>query len=240
MERFIGTKRYNTATARRLVQWANYPASEVGRRDYERESLYLKKTGECFLHEEGNAGTRHASVAGGLRTWGERIVPVSHAEAEQWLEKRFPGTRWEELLAQQGSPAQAAGRINMALSPLERELALRHGARFGITGLQDAVRDAILAVSAPSPFAVQVTRSGLDGPFTMRTTGWFYPIISPAVVARHFIARQGEAELIAEDEGGTLSAYCIDLATRPNAPDELPTWGMSARSDIRVIELRRL
>lgn len=56
--KIINGKRYNTKTAKKVACYSNgYPYTDFG---YFCETLYRKKTGEFFLHEDGGAFTKYA------------------------------------------------------------------------------------------------------------------------------------------------------------------------------------
>jgi len=74
MKKVINGKMYNTETAKHLGNWWNY----LGWRDFNNlaQDLYIKRTGEYFLHSEGGALTFCARRVG-QNEWaaGEVIEP---------------------------------------------------------------------------------------------------------------------------------------------------------------------
>ena len=85
MKKIINGKLYNTETATGLARYSN----DGGWRDFSHfvETLYRKKTGEFFLHGDGGGMTRYAAIEQDGRTRGEKIFPLTEAEAKDWMEK---------------------------------------------------------------------------------------------------------------------------------------------------------
>lgn len=96
MKKIINGKVYYTATAKQLGIWENFGDS----RDfhYVCEKLYQKRTGEYFLHGEGGAMTQYA-VSCGSNSWrgGEKIMPLTVADARQWAEEHLDADEYEEI-----------------------------------------------------------------------------------------------------------------------------------------------
>ena len=96
MKKIINGKVYDTATAASVGSWS----FGNGFRDfhYVHETLYRKKTGEFFLHGEGGARTQYAEHVD-QNTWsgGERIMPMSYAEAQKWAEEHLDGDEYEAI-----------------------------------------------------------------------------------------------------------------------------------------------
>ncbi len=66
------------------------------------EVLYRKKNGEYFLHVEGGAESiyaDHFSSETDCRKWtgNEKIIPLTEAEAEEWVKDRYP-EEYDEIL----------------------------------------------------------------------------------------------------------------------------------------------
>lgn len=87
MNRIINNKRYNTYTARLLGEWNNgYPQDDF---EFCKESLYVTKSGNYFLHGEGGGGSKYCaeSLDEHPHGCGEMIKPLSVAEAQEWAKK---------------------------------------------------------------------------------------------------------------------------------------------------------
>ena len=95
MYKVINGKRYNTDTAQ-LMGECSYGCP--GDLDYTSEELYRKQTGEFFLYGEGGAHTSYA-VAVDQNSWsgGERITPLSYAEAQKWAEEHFTREEYDRI-----------------------------------------------------------------------------------------------------------------------------------------------
>lgn len=99
MKKIIDGKRYDTNTAKEIVS----ASSSVSRSDFHwwRETLYRKQTGEFFLHGEGGPASRYSRSVG-LNEWsgGERIMPLSFSEAQQWAEDHLDGDEYERIFGE--------------------------------------------------------------------------------------------------------------------------------------------
>lgn len=121
MKKIIKNKLYDTDTAQRLGEYA--PNPDQGNFSYFCETLYRKKTGEFFLHGEGNAASKYARSCGQNETcWGEKIIPLTYEAAQQWAEEHLDGDSYIEAFGEpeeDGStevlsismPASAAAKI---------------------------------------------------------------------------------------------------------------------------------
>ena len=96
MKKIINGKSYDTETAKKVAMWSN----NLSYRDFNwvEETLYRKKTGEYFLHGEGGPMSRYAEATG-TNSWsgGERIMPMTYAEATEWAEKHLDGDEYEQI-----------------------------------------------------------------------------------------------------------------------------------------------
>lgn len=98
MKKIINGKRYDTDTAKNL---GSVGYSHPGDFSFWRETLYLKKTGEFFLHGVGGAMSKYARSTG-LNEWtgGEEIIPLSPEEARKWIEKNLDAEEYERILGE--------------------------------------------------------------------------------------------------------------------------------------------
>lgn len=94
MKKVINGRRYNTESA----EFVGTYQSEFGVTDfnYYEEHLYLKKTGEFFIHGEGNGASPYCESYGNMWGPGEKLVPLTHNEAKQWVEDKL-NDKYEEL-----------------------------------------------------------------------------------------------------------------------------------------------
>lgn len=94
MKKIINGRLYNTDTARKVASTDH----GEGPRDfrYYSESLYCKRTGEYFLAGEGGPMTKY-SHSTGQNSWsgGEKIFPLSLAEAKEWAEAEMDAEDYE-------------------------------------------------------------------------------------------------------------------------------------------------
>lgn len=105
MKKIIKNKVYDTETAKRIGEYEPNPY----RSDFHWfcETLYQKKTGEFFLHGEGNAASRYSKSCGQNEWCGsEKIIPLSYEEARGWVEKHLDA---DDYIAVFGEPEEEAG-----------------------------------------------------------------------------------------------------------------------------------
>lgn len=98
MKKIINGKLYDTETAKCVGSWDN----GLYGRDFGRmsEELYKKKTGEFFLYGEGGPASKYAEPAGHGWTSGERIIPMTVAEAREWAEEHLDTDEYEEIFGE--------------------------------------------------------------------------------------------------------------------------------------------
>lgn len=95
VKKVINGKRYDTTTAKMVARRRH---GIPGGLDYLCEEIYRKSTGEFFLHGEGGAGSSYSQPLGD-NSWsgGEKIVPLSYADAQEWVENYCSGGQYEEI-----------------------------------------------------------------------------------------------------------------------------------------------
>ena len=131
MKKIINSKVYDTETAKDLGSWANGGSWK----DFSHieETLYRKKTGEFFLHGEGGPMTKYA-VPQGQNSWsgGERIMPLSYAEAKAWAEEHLDGDDYERIF---GAVVEDETRsvVTYSLASSTAETIRRKAAEMGIS-----------------------------------------------------------------------------------------------------------
>lgn len=100
MKKIIKGKKYDTETATKLGSWFNgYSYSDF---NYVNENLYLKKTGEYFLHGEGGALSKYAkyNASNGVYEGSSVIKPLSKEEAMEWAEDKLDVDKYEEIFGE--------------------------------------------------------------------------------------------------------------------------------------------
>lgn len=99
MKKIINNKIYDTGKAQKCGEYESTPY----RNDFHYfcETLYRKKTGEFFLHGEGNAASKYARSCGqNERCRGEKIVPLTYEAAQQWAEEHLDGDSYIEIFGE--------------------------------------------------------------------------------------------------------------------------------------------
>lgn len=98
MKKIINGKVYNTESAKAVGGYtSNSTTSDF---DYFEETLFLKKTGEFFLHGEGNATSKYGEKHGDSWGYGQMIIPLSWEKAREWSEKRLSADNYEKIFGE--------------------------------------------------------------------------------------------------------------------------------------------
>jgi predicted HicB family RNase H-like nuclease len=108
IKRIIGGKTYNTETATRIARYGTEPPTEPGTK---LASLYQNRHGAYFIHEDG------FELEDEIGEWVqiERVIPLSSAEAQAWLEK-YVGWNPELIEAHFGEmPEAGTGEVKFTL-----------------------------------------------------------------------------------------------------------------------------
>ncbi len=98
MKKIIGGKKYDTATAEHIGEARNNLAKNDF--NYFIEDLYRKKTGEFFLCGEGGPTTKYASQHAHIRGYGEKIIPVTHECARDWVAVHLEADDYESIFGE--------------------------------------------------------------------------------------------------------------------------------------------
>lgn len=113
MKKYINRKLYDTETARKCGEYEPNPY----RSDFSWycETLYQKRTGEFFLHGDGNAASPYSKSCGQNEwTGSEAIKPLTYEEAQKWAEEHLTG---DEYIAIFGEPAEdERAQLNLHIS----------------------------------------------------------------------------------------------------------------------------
>lgn len=137
MKKIINNKVYDTDKAQRLGIWSN----NWNGRDFDTidETLYVKRTGEYFLHGDGGPMT-HYAVQDGPNNWrgGQKIIPMTAKQARAWAEEHLTGEEYEKIFGLPDEDAEDAV-LNITL-PARLMASLRAEASDKGTSLADLVR----------------------------------------------------------------------------------------------------
>lgn len=129
MKKIIKNKVYDTGKAQKCGEYESTPY----RNDFHYfcEALYRKKTGEFFLHGEGNAASKYARSCGqNERCGGEKIVPLTYEAAQQWAEEHLDGDSYIEIfgeLEEDGSTEVLSISMPASVAAKIRQLAGQEG-----------------------------------------------------------------------------------------------------------------
>lgn len=98
MKRYIKNKSYNTDTAQSMGTYQDDSLNNLG---WIEETLYLKKTGEFFLHAAGGAATKYAERIGS-NSWasGSCIIPLTFQEAKKWAEEKLTTDEYNAIFGE--------------------------------------------------------------------------------------------------------------------------------------------
>ena len=84
-KKIINGRMYNTDTTEVLGSWDNgYPRGDFS---FEEQTLHKKKTGEYFVYASGGAQSNFGDCYGGHDCSGEKFIPMSVEQAQQWSEE---------------------------------------------------------------------------------------------------------------------------------------------------------
>lgn len=107
MKKVINKKLYNTETAEKLGEYEPNPYHS----DFHWfcETLYRTKSGNFFLHGDGNAASKYSRSCG-QNEWcsDEKIVPLSYDEAQEWAEKHLDGDDYINIF---GEPEESNDKL---------------------------------------------------------------------------------------------------------------------------------
>jgi len=97
LKKVIDGKMYNTQSAKMLAEYSN----ELGISNFRHldEELYRTKNGTFFLAGNGGPMTKYSESCG-----GEKIIPISEAEAREWLEQHGTVEEYKTIF---GEPPEA-------------------------------------------------------------------------------------------------------------------------------------
>lgn len=98
MKKIINGRRYDTETAQQVAEYQHSSPSEF---DYFVETLYRKKGGEFFLHGYGHAASPYCEwLDSSTRSAGERLMPMTYSEAQEWAEKHLDADEYEAIFGE--------------------------------------------------------------------------------------------------------------------------------------------
>lgn len=99
MKAIINGRKYDTDTAKKIASYWNGHSC----RDFcnVTEELYIKRTGEYFLYGYGGPMSKYAHAVGD-NSWsgGEKITPLTEAEARVWAETHIDVDEYEEIFGE--------------------------------------------------------------------------------------------------------------------------------------------
>jgi hypothetical protein len=108
MKKIISGRIYDTDSARKIGEF-----EFSGRGDFHwyMEVMYLKKTGEFFIHGMGNAASPYrTTVAQNEWSEGEKIIPLTYETARTWCEEHISA---EEYVSIFGEPEDEEGSARL-------------------------------------------------------------------------------------------------------------------------------
>lgn len=131
MKKIINGRLYNTETAKKCGEYEPNPY----RSDFNWfcESLYQKKTGEFFLHGDGNAASPYSKSCGQNEWCGAEIIkPMSYSEAQEWAERHLTGEQYEQIFGEV-SEDDTNVKTMISTTAAEIEIIKRNAAKAGMT-----------------------------------------------------------------------------------------------------------
>lgn len=140
MKKIINGRRYDTDTAEFIgAGSSDYAVNDF---NYFKEDLYLKKTGEYFIHGMGNAGSKYAESTGyNTHKGSERLIPLTEDEAKSWVEKYLDADEYEKLFELESEDEEVV-RQSISMSA-DLNAKLREAARLDGQSISQIVNDAV-------------------------------------------------------------------------------------------------
>ena len=111
MQKIIKGRKYNTDTAQEVCGYSN--GLPWGDFDWVQETLYVKRTGEYFLHGKGGARSKYAVPDGDFMGGGSEIIPLSEKEAQSFVEENGDTETYEKFF---GEVSEGETRTTIVLS----------------------------------------------------------------------------------------------------------------------------
>ena len=112
MKKIIKNKVYDTDTARELCTFE--PNSSKKDKSWYKEVLYQKKTGEYFLHGQGNSESIYSKALSKKEKKGiEKLIPMNYDEAAAWAKKNLSTEIYDKIF---GVPEEDSERIIISIS----------------------------------------------------------------------------------------------------------------------------
>ena len=111
MQKIIRGKKYDTDTAKEVCCYSNnLPWGDF---DWVQETLYVKRTGEYFLHGTGGARSKYAVPDGDFIGGGSEIITLSEKEAKAFVEENGDTETYEKYF---GEASEGETRTTIILS----------------------------------------------------------------------------------------------------------------------------
>ena len=111
MQKIIKGRKYNTDTAQEVCGYSN--GLPWGDFDWVQETLYVKRTGEYFLHGKGGARSKYAVPDGDFMGGGSEIIPLSEKEAQSFVKENGDTETYEKFF---GEVSEGETRTTIVLS----------------------------------------------------------------------------------------------------------------------------
>lgn len=131
MKKVFNGKLYNTKTAKKCGEYEPNPNQSDF--SWYCETLYQKKTGEFFLHCDGNAASPYSKRCGQNEWCGAEIIKtMTYTEAQKWAENHLDGGVYIEIF---GDPEENAEKtaLNLSIRKDTVEKLKRAAAKAGVT-----------------------------------------------------------------------------------------------------------
>lgn len=97
MKKIINGKKYDTDTAKKI---AEYSTPDRNSFSYTEETLYIKRTGEFFIHGYSYAAGAYAKNNGFGWCASDGIRPISETEAREWAESYLSCDEYEAIFGE--------------------------------------------------------------------------------------------------------------------------------------------
>lgn len=130
MKKIINGKRYDTASAK---DCGSYYYSNRNDFHYVEETLYQKRTGEFFLYGLGGPASKYAEYDGNMWSAGEKIMPMTVKEAQEWAEENLTADEYEAIFGEVEEASETKKVVTFSLPEDVIEKIRMKSAEAGIT-----------------------------------------------------------------------------------------------------------
>lgn len=133
MKKYINNRLYNTDTAKEVAHWSTEWLTTNDFK-YCEETLYLKSTGEYFLHGKGGALSAYAEIVNHASVGSEKIIPLSLEMAMEWAQEKLTVDEYSKVFGEITEDTTNT-RVTISISKNVLDIAKRKSQTTGLNNL---------------------------------------------------------------------------------------------------------